>query len=234
MEIAEALLRMDDAQMGSVPPSEFIPLAEELGIIGELGRWVLEQVCSMLHDFHQKGKEMPTISVNFSGLQFNDTRTVSEIIKLMEQYSIPPEKIEIELTETTFIGKFFDEALSVMKPLIDYGIKFHLDDFGTGYSNFSYLVNLPFQCIKIDKSILRHTKTKDSKYQFIASIIRIIKQMGFCTIVEGVENEEQFFYLQKNGCDMVQGYYTSPPIERKIFEASIESGIFHPLTKITQ
>ncbi len=233
MEMAEALLRMDDAHIGKIAPSEFIPLAEEMGIIADLGRWVLDQVCSMLNNIHRKGLKMPTISVNFSGLQFNDTKIINDIIEIMERYSIPPDRIQIELTETTFIGTLLNDALSIMKPLINYGITFNLDDFGTGYSNLAYMANLPFKCIKIDKSMLKYATTEDRKYQFIANIIRLVKQMGYCAIVEGVETKEQLSYLQKTDCDMVQGYYTKEPLDQNMFESALEADLFYPLTKIT-
>jgi len=234
MGIAEALLRMKDPEMGSVTPNEFIPLAEELGIIGDLGQWVLEQVCRMLDKLRLQGKEMPTISVNFSGLQFTDSKTVKNILEIIEKYSIPQGKIIIELTESTFIGTLFDDALSVMKPLIAHGINFYLDDFGTGYSNLSYMANLPFTCIKIDRSILLNAKIHTRQHHFIDSIIHIVKQMGYCVIVEGVENEEQLTYLQEIGCDMAQGFHLRPPLEQNEFETAVSQGIYYPLTKITQ
>jgi diguanylate cyclase (GGDEF)-like protein len=137
VEMIEALLRWEDSQLGKVSPSEFIPLAEELGIIGELGRWVLEQVCMLIDEFRSSNMVLPSISINFSGLQFADSQVVQDILHTIERFVIPPEAIHIELTESTFIGASFKEALSVMQPLIEHGIGFHLDDFGSGYSNLS-------------------------------------------------------------------------------------------------
>lgn len=207
----EALLRMNDPQLGIVPPSEFIPLAEELGIIGDIGRWVLEQVCSLIDTARAKGRRTYPVSVNFSGMQFSNTQVVPEILEIVQRYHIPPHTINIELTESTFIGSDYDEALSVMRPLIDRGINFHLDDFGTGYSNLAYLVNLPFDCIKLDKSLLWNVSENRRAHRLIESIIKTVSGMGFHVIVEGVENKEQLAYLQSIECDMVQGYYLSPP-----------------------
>ncbi len=215
MRLAEALLRWEDPELGRVAPSEFIPLAEELGIIGELGRWVLEQVCQMLDEFHTHGLTIPSISVNFSGLQFADTHIVSDILGTLERYRIPPEAIHIELTESTFIGASYQEALHVMNPLIERGIRFHLDDFGTGYSNLSYMVNLPFHCIKLDRSLLWDVKHRNKTSRFVKSIIKAVQEMGFRVIVEGVENEQQVSYLEAIPCDLVQGYFFSPPLTKK-------------------
>lgn len=232
MEMAEALLRMEDEKMGTIHPVEFIPLAEELGIIGELGRWVLEKVCILLDEIRSKGKEMPVVSVNFSSLQFADGNIVRDILEIVGRYRIPAGTINLEITESTFIGSSFTEALAVMESLIGHGINFHLDDFGTGYSNLSYMVNLPFKCIKLDKSLLWDVQEHNRMHHFIESLIKVVRQMDFRVIVEGVENEQQVAYLRKIGCDMVQGYYFSPPLGRVDFIKMLESKSFHPLSPI--
>lgn len=221
MEMVEALLRWEDSQLGKVAPSEFIPLAEELGVIGEIGRWVLDQVCIMIDEFRSTNIPLPSISINFSGLQFADPQVVQDILNSIERFRIPPEAIHIELTESTFIGASFKEALSVMVPLIEHGIGFHLDDFGSGYSNLSYMVNLPFQCIKLDKSLLWDVKGHNQMHRFIESIIKVVRNLGFRVIVEGVENEDQVTYLEKIECDLVQGYYFSPPLDKKSLARNI-------------
>lgn len=223
MEKAEALLRWNDPQLGSVSPSEFIPLAEEIGIIGELGRWVLEQVCTMLDQFRSEGIALPSISVNFSGIQFAETHIAREILDTIERYHIPPNTISIELTESTFIGASFKEALAVMNPLIEQGIHFHLDDFGTGYSNLSYMVNLPFKCIKLDKTLLWDVRQRNRMHQLVRSIIGAVRDMGLRVIVEGVETAEQVAYLKSIDCDLVQGYYFSPPIDKTLLAQALRS-----------
>ena len=220
---AEALLRMNDPQVGVVSPSEFIPLAEELGIIGDLGRWVLDQVCALLDAARAKGQRTYPISVNFSGIQFSHTHVVHEILEIIQRYHIPPHIINIELTESTFISSDYNEALSVMRPLIDRGINFHLDDFGTGYSNLAYLVNLPFDCIKLDKSLLWNLSENGRAHRLIESVIKAVRDMGFHVIVEGVENKEQLDYLHSIECDMVQGYYLSPPKAPEEIFSSLQS-----------
>lgn len=234
MELVEALLRMETKEMGSISPSEFIPLAEELGIIGELGRWVLEQVCILLDEIRSTGTSMPTISVNFSSQQFSQSRIVRDILDMIERYRIPAGKINLELTESTFIGSSFDEALEVMQQLLDHGIHFHLDDFGTGYSNLSYMVNLPFQSIKIDKSLLWEVQETNRMHHFIESLIKVVRQMHYQVIVEGVENDEQVAFLAKIGCDMIQGYHLCPPLTRQKFLQRYGDGGFFPLEKLAK
>lgn len=215
--MAEALLRWEDPQLGKVSPVEFIPLAEELGVIDELGRWVLEQTCAMLDEMRAGGIPIPSISVNFSGLQFSDPHVLKGIMDILDRYRIPTQTINIELTESSLIGTSFNEALALMNKLISNGLRLHLDDFGTGYSNLSRMVNLPFHCIKLDKSLLWSAKKNEKMLKFVDSIIKIVGEMGFRFIVEGVETEDQVVYLNQITCDLVQGYYFSPPLPKEQF-----------------
>lgn len=232
MMMAEALLRMETKELGPITPSEFIPLAEELGIIGELGRWVLEQVCILLSDFRSRGKEMPIISINFSSQQFSNPKVVKDILETIERYRIPPGKIILELTESTFIGSSFQDALEVMHQLLGHGIHFNLDDFGSGYSNLSYVVNLPFRCIKLDKSLLWDVEEKNRMHHLIESIIKVVRQIDYQVIVEEVENASQVSFLRSIECDMIQGYYLCPPLPRDEFTRRHEAQLFSPLAKL--
>lgn len=209
----EALLRMESEKFGRIPPSEFIPLAEELGIIGDLSRWVLEKICQLL----SSRPHLPTISINLSGLQFNDPSMTLFIKETLQHYHVDPSKINIELTESTFFTTFFDDALTFMDELIEWGIKFHLDDFGTGYSSLVRMITLPFSCIKIDSSLLRYARTEEERGDFIKSILSIVKQLGFCPVVEGIESEEELQFLKEIGCPYGQGYLLQRPIAQDQF-----------------
>ncbi|HHU88112.1 MAG TPA: EAL domain-containing protein [Spirochaetales bacterium] len=209
----EALLRMESEKFGKVLPSEFIPLAEELGIIGDLSRWVLEKSCQLL----SRHPQLPTISLNFSGLQFNDPSMILFVKETLQHYQVPPSKINIELTESTFFSTFFEDALAFMDELIAWGIKFHLDDFGTGYSSLSRMIALPFACIKIDRSLLRYTSSEKAQGDFIKSIVSIVKQLGFCPVIEGIESEEELQFLRTIGCDFGQGYHLQRPLPQDQF-----------------
>lgn len=234
MEMAEALLRMETEELGTISPAEFIPLAEELGLIAELGRWVLEQVCILLDEFRSSGEEMPVISVNFSTQQFSQTRIVNEILDMVDRYRIPAGKINLELTESTFIGASFQEANRIMGQLLSHGIHFHLDDFGVGYSNLSYMVNLPFRCIKLDKSLLWEVSETNRMHTFIESLIKVVRQMNYSVIVEGVENSAQVAFLRSIGCDMAQGYHLCAPLSKGQFMSKLRGGLLSPLKKLLE
>ncbi len=212
---AEALLRMECDKFGPISPAEFIPLAEELGIIGDLSRWVFEETCRLL----KSHPELPTISLNFSGFHFIDPLMVDFIKETLNRYQIETSKINIELTESAFFTSFLEDALAFMEELIELGIKFHLDDFGTGYSSLSRMVNLPFTCIKIDSSLLRYTNSgqEESNYELIASIVSIVKQLGFCPVVEGIESEEELQFLREIECDYGQGFLLQRPLTEEQF-----------------
>ncbi len=211
----EALMRMECEKFGPLSPGEFIPLAEELGIIGDLSRWVFEEACRLLSSH----PELPTISLNFSGFHFIDPSMAEFIRETLNHYQIETSKINIELTESAFFTTFLEDALAFMEELIELGIKFHLDDFGTGYSSLSRMVNLPFSCIKIDSSLLRYTNSgqEEGNYALIASIVSIVKQLGFCPVVEGIEKEEELEFLKKVGCDYGQGFLLQRPLTEEQF-----------------
>jgi len=221
MMMAEALIRMHDEILGEVGPAEFIPLAEEAGLINLVGMWVFEQVCIFINRLQKKGLQIPSISINFSGQQFVDTHLLENIVGLLGSYQIPRGTIKLEITESTFIGASYQEILSIMNPLIEQGILFHLDDFGTGYSNLSYVINLPFECVKLDKTLLWDVDNKDRMQLFIETLIKGVVQTGAKVIVEGIETQSQVDFLRRAKCDMVQGYIFSPPMTVEDFETSL-------------
>jgi diguanylate cyclase len=231
MNTAEALLRLQDEILGEIGPSEFIPLAEEIGIINEIGMWVLEEVCKFLKQLSEMFLEQPAISINFSVQQLTDNLLVEKIIKTMNDYEIPGSLLRFEITESTFIGSSYQEILSVMEPLIAKGIHFHLDDFGTGYSNLAYVINLPFECIKLDKSLLWDIEQNERMQVFVERLVRAVSQMGAKVIIEGIETQGQQEFIKRIGCDMVQGYYFSPPLSEQDFTSTLAQNREFLLTK---
>lgn len=221
--MAEALMRMHDKQLGEISPSEFIPLAEELGIIGDLDSWVLNQVCSMLNELQHKDFLIPPICVNFSAQQFSDPTIADEILDIIKQYHVLPHRICLELTESIFIGKKLDQVESIMKPLINNGIRFHLDDFGTGYSNLASLISLPFSAIKIDKSLIWQMKNKHYLIM-IKNIVETSLAIGRQVVAEGIETHEQLDMLRDIGCPYAQGLYFAKPMKIDQFIAYVEKG----------
>lgn len=231
MNTAEALLRLQDETLGIIGPSEFIPMAEEIGIISEIGMWVLKEVCKFLKQLNEMYLELPSISINFSVQQLTDSQLVEKIFNTINEYEIPASLLRFEITESTFIGSSYQEILSVMEPLIAKGIHFHLDDFGTGYSNLAYVINLPFECIKLDKSLLWDIENNERMQVFVEKLVRAVSQMGAKVIIEGIETKGQQEFIRKIGCDMVQGYYFSPPLSEQDFTNTLAQNREFLLTK---
>jgi len=228
---AEALLRLHDDLLGDVVPSEFIPLAEEIGLINEIGLWVFSQVCAFLDRLRKENLPLPAIAINFSVQQLTDSAILEKMIRIIESYHLPENLLKLEITESMFIGSTYQEMLAVMEPLIARGIHFHLDDFGTGYSNLAYVINLPFDCIKLDKTLMWDIEHNERMQVFVERLVRAVIQMGSKVIIEGIETEEQRNFLKRVECDMVQGFIFSPPLDEQDFIKTLAQKSQLPLTK---
>ncbi|MGI6432449.1 MAG: EAL domain-containing protein [Sphaerochaetaceae bacterium] len=226
MVLAEALLRLNSAEYGEISPSEFIPIAEETGLIGALGHWVLDRCCRLIDRIRTTSSSLPVISVNVSCKQFSECRMVLDVEDIIKPYNLPPGCIIFELTEHTFIGTSFAEIEQMMQALVDKKIQFHLDDFGTGYSNLSYVINLPFQGIKLDKSLVSKSTEHDKTYQFVDGFVAIIHRLGLHVIAEGIEEYSQISMLKDIGCDMAQGYLLQRPLHEEQFFNRYVAGEF--------
>ncbi len=201
-----------------IPPSQFIPLAEESGLIIEIGKWVLERACKQHKRWLDQGFPLPRVAVNISTRQFMDNDFIQTVVDILSETKLPPSKLELEITESMLIGdtKLIELKLKRLK---SYGISIALDDFGTGYSSLSYLKNFPIDILKIDQSFIREM-TRDSKDARIASaIIKMGHSLGQKIIAEGVENEDQLKLLTKRGCDIIQGFYLSKPLPTRKMQA---------------
>lgn len=211
----EALIRWEDDQLGKIPPSIFIPLAEECGLILPIGTWVLNTAFSTLKKWQTEFDFNGVISVNISPIQLKQSTIIFEIEDLLETYKIDPQYIEIEITEGIMIDNM-EDAISKMKKLKDMGFKISLDDFGTGYSSLSYLQMLPLDTLKIDKSFVNDITAEDGRQATITnSIISMVKCMGLDTIAEGVEQDEQYDLLKKFNCNIIQGFLLGKPMSQK-------------------
>jgi len=228
---AEALLRLHDDLLGDVVPSEFIPLAEEIGLINEIGLWVFKQVCAFLDRLRKEDLPLPSIAINFSVQQLADSKILQKLVAVLDSYVLPENLLKLELTESMFIGSSYQEILTVMEPLIARGIHFHLDDFGTGYSNLAYVINLPFECIKLDKTLLWDIEHNERMQVFVERLVRAVIQMGSKVIIEGIETEAQRNFLTRVDCDMVQGFIFSPPLSEQEFIKTLAQKRQLPLTK---
>jgi len=217
---AEALLRLRDYDSKPVSPSEFIPLAEETGLIDDLSWIVLEEVCMLLG---QMGDKIDSISINLSMQQFEDRNLSGRIHECLNRSGLSPDKLKIEVTERVLLQDM-DYMKMMMEEMSGEGFGFYLDDFGTGYSNISCALSLPFEFIKLDRSLLVRV-TGDSKTQvFVRSMVETFHAMGQKIVAEGVEDEEQIELLRQFGVDCVQGYYYGRPMPEDEFRAVITKG----------
>ena len=223
---AEALLRWPHETKGFVAPAEFVPLAEDSGLINEIGRWVLEQTCENLKSILDARLHPGAVSINVSGLQLRDTQFIDDVLSPLQKHGIHPGFIQLEITETA-VAQNRDIAIQVLNALREKGVQIAIDDFGTGYSSLSYLQQLPFDLIKIDKSFIDLIGTGDNSEMICRTIIKMAHEMGKPAIAEGVETQEQIEFLKANGCNSVQGFFYSEALPSEEFLAFIEKQDFH-------
>ena len=220
---AEALLRWRRGNLGYMPPSEFIPVAENSGLIVSIGSWVLQEACKTLNTWATtKGFEHLTLAVNVSPHQFAQAEFVHQVESLLSQYDFPVERLKFEVTEGALIR---DEAAVVtkMRDLQLMGVRLSMDDFGTGYSSLSRLKILPLEQIKIDRSFVRDITADLGNAMLVSAIIDMSNSLALKVVAEGVEKPEQFALLRKQGCEIFQGYLFGRPLPQDQFEASILS-----------
>lgn len=207
----EALIRWKDDQGDMISPAVFIPIAEKNGAIVPIGNWVIEKSVQIFAKWREKYAYPLVLSLNISAVQCKQNDFIDSVLHILERYDVPPEKIELEITETILVEDF-EETKKRLGELKKTGIRISLDDFGTGFSSLSYLKGLPIDTLKIDKSFVDTLLTDMNTKIITESIIYMVKRLGYETIAEGVETKEQFSYLQELSCDMIQGYYTGRPM----------------------
>ncbi|MCX7742907.1 MAG: EAL domain-containing protein, partial [Tepidimonas sp.] len=227
---AEALVRWLRADGTLVPPGEFIPLAEETGLILPLGDWVLQQAAALL----QRWQDDPVLaglylSVNVSAKQFRDPAFGQRVQQSLEQHGIPARLLELEITESVFLDDL-ESARTTLQALDAQGVSLALDDFGTGYSSLAYLAELPFDIIKIDQRFVarlgQHSRQDEA---IITTIIALGRKLRMQVLAEGVETEQQENYLLSHGCHLLQGYRYGRPMPVEQFEAQVRAQLHEPL-----
>lgn len=209
--VAEALVRLRDPEMGFIPPDEFIPVAEQNGLILEIGDIVFHKVCEFLQSKDAKNLGIQYIEVNLSMVQCMQEDLHHELKKIMDEYQIPYNMIDFEVTET-FSTSDNKILMNNMSSLIDSGCTFAVDDYGTGFSNTNYLVSLPFELVKLDKSVVWSANGNEKAMKVLEHTAAMMKSLGLKIVAEGVETYEQMQMLCEMDCDFLQGYYFSPPI----------------------
>ena len=206
----EALVRWPKEDGSLCPPLEFITLAEECGLILQLGRQIFNKAFYQCHLWQELGYDLP-VAINVSGHQFKESNLIQQLEHLLVQYDIKAHLIELEITESIAMDKI-EHNINCMKKLKLMGFKLVMDDFGTGYSSLSYLTRFAIDILKIDKSFIDKIADAADHIAIIAAMIAMAKQLGIETVAEGVENATQVKVLREHGCDQIQGYYFSPPV----------------------
>ena len=221
---AEALIRWQHAEMGLIPPAKFIPLAEQTGLIIDIGHWVLEQVCYGLRAYQDKGLPHVPVSVNLSGIEFKRPDLTEKVAAILSRTGVNPKLIELELTESVVIGNT-EAAIQQMHDLKKLGLSLSMDDFGTGFSSLSYLKAMPLDVLKIDQSFIRNLESEESSQAIVKSILALADGLGMGTVAEGVETDAQFAFLKQQQCQKFQGYLFSRPISAENFFNKMDKGV---------
>jgi EAL domain-containing protein (putative c-di-GMP-specific phosphodiesterase class I) len=214
----EVLSRWQHPVRGNVPPSSFIPLAEECGLIGELSRWVLRTACAQLAAWRLRGTHVPSISVNLSPLTLHDADLPRLVQDTLRQHGLRPADLIIEITEGVMLDKHA-ATMQTIKALEDLGVRLSMDDFGTGYSSLSYLHRLPITELKIDRSFVSDLGFRDSAMPLCKAIVQIGLSLGLTVVAEGVETQNQLMLLTDLGCQVAQGYLLARPLDDSALEA---------------
>lgn len=208
---AEALARWSNSVLGKVPPDKFIPVAEENGVISQIGKWVLREACRTAAGWMSTCESPITVSVNVSALQLNEPDFLLSVSEALEEFCLPPHLLELEITERTLISDD-DAAIEAIASLREIGVSLSLDDFGTGYSSLSYLTRFPLNTLKIDRSFVKNLDHDPQTQNLTRAIVAMAKSLDLKLVAEGVETQEQADRLMLFGCEYLQGFYFGHPM----------------------
>jgi EAL domain-containing protein (putative c-di-GMP-specific phosphodiesterase class I) len=228
----EALVRWNHPEHGIILPGEFIPVAEGSDLIVRLGRWVLIEACRQMAEWQKDFAFGPSlkVSVNVSARQLSDSRLVDDVQFALTQSGLQPASLALEMTESAIMGNP-QQTLASLNRLKAMNIRLELDDFGTGYSSLSYLQRLPFDSLKIDRSFIRELDAGGGSLDIVKAILEMAHSLRLEVVAEGVETEEQLRDLSQLGCDFVQGFLFSKPIEaaaaERLYRETFDAGFFH-------
>ena len=227
---AEALLRWHNAQEGLIPPNQFIPVAEGTGQIGDIGEWVLLQVCRQGQRWIEAGLPPLRLAVNLSLHQLRHGDIVEILTTILDCTHFPPEFLELELTESALMERESD-AVQILVSLRALGIRLAIDDFGTGYSSLSYLKRFPLDLLKIDRSFIGDIPDDNDDKEIVSAIVSMAHALRLQVLAEGVETEAQLNFLSDLGCDFYQGFYKSPGVSAVEFQTLVQNNVLHEISK---
>ena len=221
---AEALLRWMHPVRGPVSPAQFIPVAEDCGLILPIGQWVLREACKQARAWADAGLPLPTMAVNISSMEFREDKFIESVFTTLSETGLDPKSLELELTESVLM-KRAESAASVLKTLRSRGAQIAVDDFGTGYSSLSYLRKFPINALKIDQSFVRQITSTPDDTTIVTAVISMGRSLKLRVVAEGVETQEELTFLRARLCDEAQGYYFSRPVRPEQFAKLLKSGI---------
>jgi EAL domain-containing protein (putative c-di-GMP-specific phosphodiesterase class I) len=227
---AEALIRWMHPTRGLVPPAQFIPIAEQSGLIVPIGRWVLREACRQMGAWRGAGTPLLNMAVNVSAVDLRDPGFADYVLEVLDETGLGPEFLELELTETVLMNHT-DATAAILQGLRERGVKVALDDFGTGYSSLSYLHRFPIDTLKIDQSFVNQISVESGGAPIVAAIISMARSLKLRVVAEGVETAAQLAFLQGLACDKAQGYYFSRPVPPAQFAEYFQRRI--PATLVT-
>src|SRR5271168_3184221 len=221
---AEALLRWTHPVRGPVSPAQFIPVAEDCGLILPIGQWVLREACKQARAWADAGLTLSTMAVNISSMEFRDDNFLESVFAILRETGLDPRSLELELTESVLM-KRAESAASVLKTLRASGVQIAVDDFGTGYSSLSYLRKFPIDALKIDQSFVRQITSTPDDTTIVTAVISMGRSLKLRVVAEGVETPEELTFLQTQLCDEAQGFYFSRPVLPQQFARLLKTGI---------
>jgi EAL domain-containing protein (putative c-di-GMP-specific phosphodiesterase class I) len=213
---SEALVRWKHPTNGFISPEIFVPVAEEAGMIIELGEWILRTACKETHELQQVGYEGLNVAVNISAVQFTDGNLLPMISKALKDSRLSPQFLELEITESAVMHDP-EEVINSLHELSQFGMSLAIDDFGTGYSSLAYLKRFPVDTLKIDRAFITDISSDNDDVAIVEAVLGLGKHFNMKVIAEGVEDEEQLQFLKAQGCDIAQGYYISKPMDAQAY-----------------